>query len=88
MNPYKAKRVKSSKDPVEVVETEVVAEPVDPETVAEPVEEDVVVPDGTAKEVLAWVGDDHTRAEMALKTEKGRETPRKGVISALEELLG
>ena len=86
MNPYKAKRVKSSKDPVEVVETEteVVVEPVDPETVAEP----VVVPDGTAKEVLAWVGDDHTRAEMALKTEKGRETPRKGVISALEELLG
>ena len=85
MNPYKAKRVKSSKDPVEVVETEVV---VDPETVAEPVEEDIVVPDGTAKEVLSWVGDDHPRAEMALKTEKGRETPRKGVISALEELLG
>lgn len=66
------------------------------ETTAEPVvevtatldAEHVVVPEGTTKEVLAWVGDDKDRAQAALAAEKASDEPRKGLTRELEELLG
>lgn len=44
------------------------------------------VPDGTAKDVLAWVGDDPARASLALEAEGRRETPRKTLTAELEKL--
>jgi hypothetical protein len=43
------------------------------------------VPDGSAAQVLDWVGTDPDRAAQALAAEQARETPRKGVLSALEK---
>lgn len=44
------------------------------------------VPDGTADEVLAWVGDDVERALAALEAENAREKPRKTLLAKLEGL--
>lgn len=41
-----------------------------------------------AKTVLAWVGDDPNRAARAYAHEQDRSTPRKGVTTKLEALLG
>jgi len=46
------------------------------------------VPDGTAAEVLEWVGDDPDRAAAALKAEGERDKPRTTLVSALEKLAG
>lgn len=46
------------------------------------------VPDGTAKEVLAWVGSDPDRARRALQAEQQREDPRSGLTGALEKVVG
>jgi hypothetical protein len=46
------------------------------------------VPDGTVDEVLDWVGDDKTRAVMALHVERDRDRPRVGVVEPLERLVG
>lgn len=44
------------------------------------------VPDGTADDVLAWVGDDPARAAVAVEAEQGREKPRKTLLANLEKL--
>jgi hypothetical protein len=46
------------------------------------------VPDGySAKDVLAWVGDDTHRAAAALAAEQARAEPRSTVVSALQKLV-
>lgn len=44
------------------------------------------VPDGTAKDVLDWVGDDPDRARQALDAEQGREKPRSTLVATLTRL--
>lgn len=46
------------------------------------------VPDGTADEVLAWVGDDPARAEQAIQAETTRDKPRSTLITKLEKIAG
>jgi hypothetical protein len=59
----------------------------EPKTESEPGVEratDVEVPEGSVREILAWVGDDHERATEALRVEQARETPRKSLVRELE----
>lgn len=61
------------------------------QTVAEkPVEapqtEEAAVPEGSIKEVLAWVGEDATKAQAALDAEKAGEK-RTTLISKLEAII-
>lgn len=51
-----------------------------------PVTEDQKAPEGSIKEVLAWVGDDVTKAQIALKAEKSGEK-RTTLISKLEAVI-
>lgn len=46
------------------------------------------VPDGSEREVLAWVDGDQDRAAAALRVEEARETPRKGLLGKLQQLVG
>jgi hypothetical protein len=46
------------------------------------------VPDGPAKDVLAWVGDDRSRALAAQVVEQEKEAPRVTLIAALEKVSG
>jgi hypothetical protein len=46
------------------------------------------VPDGTAQEVLGWVGDDAAKAAAALAAEQARPQPRKTLRSRLQALVG
>lgn len=46
------------------------------------------VPDGTEKDVLAWVGDSPSKAELALAAENAKESPRKGLVDKLGKLVG
>lgn len=46
------------------------------------------VPDGPAKDVLAWVGDDSDRAVAALEAEETRDQPRTTLVAALEKVVG
>lgn len=48
---------------------------------------DEEVPAGGEKELMAWVGNDQTRAARALAVEKGSDKPRAGVVSKLEKLV-
>lgn len=50
-----------------------------------PVELDI---DATAKEVLAWVGDDPERAAEALDAEQAKDSPRSTLVKQLEKLAG
>ena len=59
--------------------------PVEEETPTETVDE---VPDGTAEDVLAWVGDDPARAALAFTAEQSREKPRKTLLASLEKIAG
>lgn len=45
------------------------------------------VPDGSTADVLKWVGDDSVRARQALEAEQSKSTPRKGLVSALEDKI-
>jgi hypothetical protein len=45
------------------------------------------VPDGTAKDVTDWVGDDPDRAVLALAFEQARDKPRTTLVAALEKLI-
>lgn len=45
------------------------------------------VPSGTSKEIMDWVGKDKTKANAALQAENGFETPRKGLVADLQEML-
>lgn len=61
-----------------------------PDTTAEQVAGQVdndEVPGGSVKEILDWVGDDQTKAVMALNVERGRDKARDGVIGPLEKLV-
>lgn len=44
------------------------------------------VPEGTSREILAWVDGDAGRAQAALDAENGRTAPRVTLISELEKL--
>jgi hypothetical protein len=44
--------------------------------------------DGTAADVLAWVGDDPERARMALEQEQAKDKPRSTLVKQLEKLAG
>ncbi|MCK2242152.1 MULTISPECIES: hypothetical protein [unclassified Crossiella] len=57
----------------------------DPAADGEEVDEDPV-PEGTAEEVLAWVGEDTERARLALEHEQARERPRVTLSKELERL--
>jgi hypothetical protein len=46
------------------------------------------VPDGTAAEVRAWVGDDPGRAAAALMAEQRRDKPRTTLAAELSKLAG
>lgn len=43
-------------------------------------------PDGSIDEVLAWVGDDHDRAQQALDAENAKSSPRSSLVSKLESI--
>lgn len=86
MDPYKPRRIASILDkPVEVTEELVEMQEVEKEDAPVVVEEETV-PEGTVKEILAWVGDNKDRAILALEAENAKESPRKGLVSSLEEL--
>ena len=86
MDPYKPRRIASILDkPVEVTEELVEMQEVEKEDAPVVVEEELV-PEGTVKEILAWVGDNKDRAILALEAENAKESPRKGLVSSLEEL--
>lgn len=58
--------------------------PEEPET-QESAEE---LPEGlTVEKTLEWVGDDGTRAQIALDAENGRDKPRKWALKELEKLV-
>jgi hypothetical protein len=44
--------------------------------------------DGTAAEVLAWVGDDDERALEAFEAESAKGKPRSTLLAQLEKLIG
>jgi hypothetical protein len=44
--------------------------------------------DGTAADVLAWVGEDPDRAEEALEAEQAKDKPRSTLVKQLEKLAG
>ncbi len=44
-------------------------------------------PDGSTKEVLAWVDGDVEKAQLALDKENEHESPRKGLVRELNEIL-
>lgn len=47
------------------------------------------VPDGSAKQVLAWVRDDRDRAAQALAAERSKgDDARSTLVAALEKLVG
>lgn len=54
-------------------------------TVAEPPAP--TVPPGSVTEVENWIGSDKTRAQLAIESERSREHPRKGVLSAARAVL-
>lgn len=62
-------------------EPEVEQEPEDPQ---EPPEELDI--NGTAADVLAWVGDDPERAETALEQEQAKDKPRSTLVKQLEKI--
>lgn len=64
------------------LEVEKVAE----KPVEAPVAEKLTAPEGSIKEVLAWVGDDAAKATTALKAEKSGEK-RSTLISKLEAVI-
>ena len=86
MDPYKPRKIASILDkPVDVTEELVEMQEVEKEDAPVVVEEETV-PEGTVKEILAWVGDNKDRAIFALEAENAKESPRKGLVSSLEEL--
>lgn len=81
---------------VEILE----ADPVEPEDESEPTGDDPAGGDGddgdeppaelnidgTAQEVLAWVGDDEGRAAEALAAEQARDRPRSTLVKSLQKI--
>jgi hypothetical protein len=56
------------------------------EAVEAPQTDEEAVPEGSIKEVLAWVGDDAEKAEKALSAELDGEN-RKTLVSKLNEII-
>lgn len=50
-------------------------------------ESGIEVPDGTIKEILAWVGDDTERAEAAADAENAAENPRPTLLDKLKKVV-
>jgi hypothetical protein len=77
----------SARSPVEPLDDEARAllEPPKekPDPGAPPAELDI---DGTAADVLAWVGDDQERADEALEAEQAKDKPRSTLVKQLEKL--
>ena len=46
------------------------------------------VPGGTVREVLEWVDNDTQKAQQALDVENAKESPRKSLVSQLEDIVG
>lgn len=66
----------------------VTAEPAPDDEPAEDLDGDGV-PDGTAQQILEWVGVDTERAKLALAAEQARGVAaRKSLLAALEKLAG
>lgn len=62
------------------------AQPVEPAAAAEEeIPDDLDLSKATAKQVLAWVGQDADRAATALEAEQERSEPRKTVVEALTD---
>lgn len=72
---------------VEVASFAVPAPAVEPEAVEAPVTEEMIVPEGSVKKVLDWVGDDATRAQKALDAENSSDDKRTSLVSKLEAIL-
>lgn len=73
--------------PVEVLDTVPEVEPEDPDGPGVDIDGDGV-PEGSAKQVLAWVGDDPVRAAAALEAETHREKPRTTLAADLGRVAG
>lgn len=78
-DPYMAPNVEEARFVVPEVPAEV-------EAVEAPVTEAMVVPAGSIKTVLGWVGDDATKAKTALSAETKGEK-RTSLISKLESII-
>lgn len=61
-------------------------QPVAEKPIEAPVTEEQGVPEGSIKEVLAWVGDDATKAQAALDAENAGDT-RTTLVSKLEAII-
>ncbi|MCW2900235.1 MAG: hypothetical protein JWO67_2500 [Streptosporangiaceae bacterium] len=46
------------------------------------------VPEGSAKQVLDWVGEDADKAKAALEAEQAKDKPRGGLVTSLTKLIG
>ena len=77
----------STRSPVEPLDDEARAllEPPAEEPEGPPAELDI---DGTAADVLAWVGEDPERAAEALEAEQAKDKPRSTLVKQLEKLAG
>lgn len=85
--PYAAQLVAGG-CPVEVLDAAPAPEPEpddDPDTDGADVDGDGV-PDGSARQILDWVGEDPQRAAAAVTAEQGRDKPRAGLLAALAKL--
>lgn len=78
-DPYAASASVKLPDPPPVTEDPVHQTPV-PTT-------DSGVPQGTSREILAWVDRDPDRAKLALAEEEKSDPPRKGLVGDLKEIL-
>ena len=88
-NPF-APIKKAASDPNETVDevTDERPEYVEPEITETEETTEEKVPEGTAKEVLEWVGDDKDRAQAALDAEEAKgNNGRKGLKRELNEKL-
>jgi hypothetical protein len=58
----------------------------DPEDPTPEPDDEPLPADGTAADILAWVGDDPERAELALEAEQAKDKPRSTLVKQLEKL--
>jgi hypothetical protein len=71
-----------------VIETPAVEPVVTPEQPVEAAQtEELTVPEGSIKNVLAWVGDDRTKAQAALDAENATSDPRTTLVTKLEDII-
>lgn len=61
--------------------------PLDEAPVVEEANKAEDVPEGTAKEILEWVGDDPERAERAIAIEKTEKKPRTTLLADLSKVV-